>query len=808
MTRSEMLPLALLGVLSSGACYVPLDPDYPVGRLRQMIEDAGVQIVVTDAAVRARLTGSDALFDGLTLIDADAASAGNASAALPVLLPDQLAYVIYTSGSTGRPKGVAITHGALDRFLHSMTCTPGLRRDDVLLSVTSPSFDIFALEAYAPLLVGARIEIATRAEVVDGGRLAARLAQTGATVMQATPSGWKLLLATNWRAPAGFRALCGGEALADDLAAALHARGVELWNLYGPTETTIWSSVARVERVDGATPIVLGAPIDHTTLRVFDVHGHLVPRGGAGELYIGGDNLARGYLGRAALTAERFVPDPFGVPGARLYRTGDGCRVGVDGSLRYLGRLDQQVKLRGHRIEIGEIEAVLRMQPSVRDAAVVLLDDGQTAARLAGCLVPADGVALALESLQASVAATLPAHMVPTVWRVCAALPQTPNGKLDRRALTEACAGEVAPATASRAPRTALEAKLVAAWHRVLGQRAIGIDDDFFQLGGDSLAAMRVMAQLRAAGIGTCSLEMLFVQRTPAALAAAIEAGAAGWPDNLVALNGAPQSTDTMLFCVHPGFGLVNAYAPLANALHGAVRVIGVQSPRYTDAQWQPTDFAGWIADYVTRIRAAQPHGPYRLLGWSLGGLLAAHIAQALERAGETVAWLGVLDSDPAPTPVDPQAPVLDVDTLRDYLAPRSPERAAALDTLPASASGAPSADQQAALLDHVLAAGLIDADERATLDTLADVVRLHRVLLATQRPALTRTRVDIDVWHVTDAPRSDASAWAAVTQGAATRIDALDTIHEAIVYHPSVLSAVRARLRTDSVTADAARRQ
>ncbi|MFM0736450.1 amino acid adenylation domain-containing protein [Paraburkholderia xenovorans] len=802
VARSEMLPLALLGVLTSGACYVPLDPDYPLGRLRQMIEDAGIRTVVTDAATRTRLADSEALFDGLQLVDVDTASrsvieATTAPISLPELLPEQLAYVIYTSGSTGRPKGVAISHGALDRFLHSMTHVPGLNRGDVLLSVTSPSFDIFALEAYAPLLVGARVEIASRADVVDGERLAARLAQTRATVMQATPSGWKLLLATDWQAPAGFRALCGGEALADDLAAALRARGVELWNLYGPTETTVWSSVARV---DAGVPITLGAPIGHTALRVLDAHGHPVPRGGAGELYIGGENLARGYLGRADLTAERFVPDPFGAPGARLYRTGDACRVGVDGSLRYLGRLDQQVKLRGHRIEIGEIEAVLRAQPGVRDAAVVLLDEG-AAARLAAALVPAEHAELALAAVQTAVASALPSHMVPTVWRICEALPQTPNGKLDRRALAQACADDAAPAAAPRAPRSPLEATLVQTWQRVLGQSAIGIDDDFFQLGGDSLAAMRVMAQLRAAGVAACSLEMLFVQRTPAALAAAIEEGAADWPGNLVALNGAPQTAGTTLFCIHPGFGLVNGYAPLAAALQRDVRVIGVQSPRYTEAQWQPADFAGWIADYVARIRAAQPHGPYRLLGWSLGGLLAAHIAEALERAGERVAWLGVLDADPAPVPVDPNASVLDVDTLRDYLAPRAPQRAAALDTLGAEPSG-----DAAALLARARAAALIDADEAATLHSLVDVVRLQRRLLTTRRPA--RLRADIDVWHVSGATRGGASAWSVVTAGRAHVVAALDTTHDAIVHHPSVLSAVRALLRAGGATVDNGRPQ
>ncbi|MBF7140779.1 MULTISPECIES: non-ribosomal peptide synthetase [Pseudomonas] len=752
MARGVGLPVALLGVLASGACYVPLDPHYPAARLQLMMEDAGVQVVICDAASRQHLLDENALPAQVALVSLEDLNPGAATTPLPVLHAEQLAYVIYTSGSTGTPKGVAISHGALDRFLRAMVQAPGITTDDVLLCVTSPSFDIFALEAYAPLLVGARVEVAARADVLDGERLAQRLAACGATLMQATPSGWKLLLASDWQAPEGFRALCGGEALPQDLAATLQARGAQVWNLYGPTETTVWSSVAQVAQ---GADIHLGTAVAHNSLQVLDAHGQAVPAGGVGELYIGGDNLARGYLGRAALTAEHFLPDPFGAPGARRYRTGDRCQVGLDGRLQYQGRLDQQVKLRGQRIEPGEIEAVLRAQPGVTDAAVLVVDTGAGVARLAAFVIPVTAVPTDLEQ---ALAAQLPAHMVPSLWHLLPTLPQIPNGKLDRRALAQQGAEAQPTSLARRAPVTALQGRIVEQWQALLGLPAIGIDEDFFQLGGDSLLAMRAMAQLRNSGIRGGSLETLFVQRTPSALATAIEQAIVGLPDNLVVLEEGDAGAPT-LFCLHPGFGLVNRYAPLAKTLGRQWRVIGVQSPRYADPHWAPADFAAWIADYARRLRQARPHGPYRLLGWSLGGLLATHLAQALAAEGESVAWVGVLDSDPQPLAVDPAEQALDPATLAAYLAPHH-------------GSGGD------------------------TVQALQAVIQQHRRLLPGRTPLCLAH--DLHVWRVADGERHTAAAWAATTHGTAHAVDVLATTHEDIVDHPQVLQAVAQALHSD----------
>ncbi|POR51580.1 non-ribosomal peptide synthase protein (TIGR01720 family)/amino acid adenylation domain-containing protein [Paraburkholderia eburnea] len=488
--RSPALLAACLGVLRSGAAFVPLDPDYPAERLVAMLDDAKIDYVIADDDGRATLGGALAQ---RTVLDANALRAGadDAIESLDTIEETRLAYVIYTSGSTGKPKGVAITHGAFDRLLAGVGDFVGLRGDDVWLAATSASFDISLLELYLPLTVGARVELASRETQRDGVRLAALLDQSGATVFQATPSGWKLLLAGGWRGRA-LKGLCGGEALPPDLAATLLDAGVDLRNMYGPTETTIWSAADTVTR---AAPVALGHALADNALRVVGRAGEPVPAGGVGELCIGGANLARGYLGRAAQTAERFVPDPTGV-GARMYRTGDLCRVGSDARLSYLGRLDQQIKLRGHRIEPGEIEAVLRRCAGVRDAVVVLNADGG-AARLVGYVTGEAGLDCA--QINAYLLSQLPEYMVPAALVVLDALPLTPSGKIDRRALPAPTAG--AAAHTHREPQTPAEAALLAIWRTVLRSDAIGVTDNFFVAGGDSILSLQIVAKAAEAGL-------------------------------------------------------------------------------------------------------------------------------------------------------------------------------------------------------------------------------------------------------------------------------------------------------------------
>ncbi|WP_433527967.1 amino acid adenylation domain-containing protein [Micromonospora sp. CA-263727] len=380
--RTPEMVVAMLGTLKAGGAYVPLDPAYPVERLAFMMADSGLKMLLTEGDLADRLPEPPAVVVCLDR-DAEALAAESTTPPQVGVAGDDLAYVIYTSGSTGQPKGVQIPHRALANFLRSMRELPGITPADTLLAVTTLSFDISMLELLLPLTTGARVHLASREVAADGVRLGAALAASGATLMQATPSTWRLLLDAGWTPPAGFRMLCGGEALPEDLAQRLVGSGGELWNMYGPTETTIWSAVSRV-----TGEIRLGEPIANTELHVLDAYGALVPPGVPGELHIGGAGLARGYLGRTELTAERFVPHPFPIGlGHRLYRTGDLVRRRADGGLEFLGRMDHQVKLRGFRIELGEIEALLAQQPAVRQAVVLVREDTPGDQRLVAYVV-------------------------------------------------------------------------------------------------------------------------------------------------------------------------------------------------------------------------------------------------------------------------------------------------------------------------------------------------------------------------------------------------------------------------------------
>jgi amino acid adenylation domain-containing protein/natural product biosynthesis luciferase-like monooxygenase protein len=522
---------ALLAVLKLGAAYVPIDPTYPAERVRFILEDAGAALVLTTREVvldvaTPRLRIEDAL--------AAAAPAGGDGPALRASAP---AYVIYTSGSTGRPKGVVVPHGALTRLLSAMRRSPGFTAADRLLAITSISFDISGLELFLPLTTGGEVELASHDEARSPAWLAARIA-AGVTVLQATPATWRMLIDHGWAGAPGLTALCGGEALPRALADALLDRVGALWNVYGPTETTIWSTIHRVTRGEG--PVSIGRPIDGTRVYVLDRHGRHAPAGVTGELCIAGDGVALCYWNRPALTAERFVRDPF-VPDARMYRTGDLAKWNEDGTLAFLGRGDFQLKLRGFRIEPGEIEACLGTLPGIDEAAVVVREDELGEPRLVAYYT-ADR-AFAEAELRAHVAARLPDYMVPSAWQPLAALPRTANGKLDRKALP----APNAPTRSAIAPEGDTERALAAIWEDLLGVTAVGRDDNFFALGGHSLLAVRLVERMRAAGLAA-DVRALFSSPTLASLAAVTHAHvpADAVPDNRipVPLDRAPSSED------------------------------------------------------------------------------------------------------------------------------------------------------------------------------------------------------------------------------------------------------------------------
>ncbi|WP_041199104.1 non-ribosomal peptide synthetase [Burkholderia pseudomallei] len=576
LERSVDMMVGLLGILKSGSAYLPLDPAYPAERLAYIVDDARPALLLTEAARRDDWRDAGV---PVVLLDAD----GPAIDACPDHNPDDagwdartlssLAYVIYTSGSTGRPKGVMIEHRNLANLLGAMGEQPGIGAHDVLLAVTSLSFDIAALELFLPLLHGARAVIAARDDAADPARLAHLIESSGASLMQATPSTWRMLAQHGWpRSARPLTLLCGGEALPPALAERLLAHVPAIWNLYGPTETTVWSTVRRV-----TTPVVdIGGPIANTQVYVLDERLRPAPIGVAGELYIGGAGVARGYLNRPELTRERFVDDPFR-RGGRLYRTGDLARRRADGNLEYLGRNDFQVKIRGFRIELGEIEAQLAKAHGVQGVALAARDTPTADRRLVAYYV-GDASAAALRE---HAAARLPAYMVPAAYVRLAAWPLTPNGKLDRAALP-APDDEAYARAEYEAPRGEHECKLAAIWRAVLQVERIGRHDDFFELGGHSLLAVRAVTAMRDAFGSDTSLRDLFARPVLKDLAehastaarardAAIPKAARGEP--------APMSfaQQRLWFLARMG-GLGDAYhMPIAVRLRGALDVDALQ---------------------------------------------------------------------------------------------------------------------------------------------------------------------------------------------------------------------------------------
>ena len=437
------------------------------------------------------------------------------------LLPGHPAYVIYTSGSTGTPKGVVITHGGLGNFLAAMARRFPAGAGDRMLAVTTVSFDIHVLELYLPLLAGAGVIVAGRDEVRDPALLAGLAGRAGATMMQATPALWQAVLAGQPRAVRGLRALAGGEALAPSLAAALAEVAAEVTNLYGPTETTVWSAAAVV---GGGGVVPIGGPVANTRCYVLDGWLSPVPAGVAGELYVAGAGLARGYLGRPGLTGQRFAACPFGPAGERMYRTGDLAKWTPGGQLIFCGRADDQVKIRGFRIEPGEVEAVLAGCPGVARAVVAAREDAPGDRRLVGYVVPAaDGGADLDGDLAARVrehaAGRLPGYMVPAAVVVLDALPLTPNGKLDRAALP---APDHAGGVAGREPATVREELLCGVFAEVLGVQRVGPEDDFFALGGHSLLAVQLVSRIRAVLGAELTVRTVFDAPTAAEIASRI----------------------------------------------------------------------------------------------------------------------------------------------------------------------------------------------------------------------------------------------------------------------------------------------
>lgn len=667
LDRTADLVIAPLAVWKAGGAYLPLDPEFPSDRLAFMLEDSSASVLVTQSRLLSRLpSGGPALI----CLDRDRQWLECEGARPPDSFssPDDIAYVLYTSGSTGRPKGVEIGHRALVNFLFSMQREPGLSSSDRLLAVTTFSFDIAGLELYLPLVSGARVVIAPRAAVVDGNALTGMLKDAGITVMQATPATWRLLLGCGWRGTPGLKVLCGGEALTPSLARQLIATGAEIWNLYGPTETTIWSTLERIST--SSEQISIGRPIGNTEIHVLDGHGHLVPPGVAGELYIGGDGLARGYLRRDELTAERFVSSTFH-NGKRLYRTGDLVRRLPGGGLEYKGRIDHQVKVRGYRIELGEIEAALEKQPGVSQAVVIVREDNFDDPQLTAYMTMADSAVPDAGALRKALLTFLPEYMVPSSFVQLEEFPLSPNRKVNRTALlapeyrprrtSDSSQVLTNPAVSSREissryvpPSNHVELTMTEIWRDVLGIDRVSVLDNFFDLGGHSLTAVRLLSRMRAAIDTNLPLRCIFLHPTIAELASHISYDAAAQsyrytnevPKWSCVVPVQPRGRRTPLFMVagyqNPDDTLL-ALSQLAPHLGMDQPLFGLR-PRWIEGNDGYATVEEMAREFVTELRAVQPKGPYLLGGWCVGGIAALEAAQLLLEQGEKVELMVFLD--------------------------------------------------------------------------------------------------------------------------------------------------------------------
>lgn len=633
------LVIALLAILKLGATYVPLDPEYPTDRLAFMAQDSDLQLILTKDVFRSKLSQLRK-----NLISVDSSEGGIASESTDshpnIVRGEDIAYLIYTSGSTGNPKGVRIRHGSLVNFLISMQREPGLTAKDVLLAVTTICFDIAALELFLPLVVGAQAILVDRQIASDGQRLRSILEHSGATVMQATPATWRLLLASGWQGHSGLKILCGGEAMSRELANELLKRAGSVWNMYGPTETTVWSTISRVK--PGDEPITIGRPIAHTKVYVLDKQLEPVPIGVKGDLYIGGEGVAQGYFNRPDLNAEKFLPDPFSEnsPEARMYKTGDIARFTATGELEWLGRADHQVKVRGFRIELGEIESILNSHRDVQQSVVIDKQDPSQETCLIAYVVRRSAALMSAEELRSFLRQKLPEYMLPSELVFLDKMPLTPNGKVDRSALRK-----TSPTMDRQviAPRDSLECSLTQIWEAVLEKSPIGIHDNFFELGGHSLLVARLVASIEQSFGKRLSMADVFRAPTVAAQIKMLR------QSNYVSSSSAVvpvQPFGSKPPLIFLSFDAGPVFLPLARRLgpDQPILALGLTSSEITDlpVPYRMEDIA---AQLVNRICEIKPRGPYYLSGVCAGGLMAYEVARQLAAEGKRVALVALFET-------------------------------------------------------------------------------------------------------------------------------------------------------------------
>jgi amino acid adenylation domain-containing protein len=644
VSRSPEMVIALLAILKSGAAYVPLDPQYPQDRIRFMLEDSSAKILLTSRQFEGRFhtTATELLIEAAWEKDLHYS---RKDPEIPVNGKD-LAYILYTSGSTGKPKGVMVEHRNLVNLLCSMQNMPGISIRDKLLAVTTISFDIAGLELYLPLITGAVLVLTSDEQSKDGRILLEMLKKESISMIQATPSTYKMMLDAGWETKYDLKILCCGEPMSPDLATRLIPRCRELYNMYGPTETTIYSTGTRI--FSGDEMITIGHPIGNTQVYILDDYGNPLAEGVVGEIYLAGDGVARGYLNRPELQEERFVNDPFSEQaGARMYRSGDLGKFLEDGKILCLGRIDQQIKIRGYRIEPGEIEQLLVKQREIKEAVVIAREDKPGDQRLVAYIVPDRSLTVGdvseelLQSWKKTVKDALPPYMVPNHFVMLEQMPITPNGKIDRKALPKPDQRQ-SENRVNALPSTDTEKLVAGIWVDLLGLQQVGVDEDFFELGGNSMIAVQVMTRLELKTGLRLPITTLFEASTVKKISLMLSERIISWK-SLVSIKAGGNKPP--LYIVH-GTGLtVLVFHFLAKGLDPDQPVFGLQA-RGLNGVDEPFDTMEDIAAcYISEMLEQNPDGPYNLAGYSFGGIVAFEMAKQLEAMGKQVNMLAIFDT-------------------------------------------------------------------------------------------------------------------------------------------------------------------
>jgi amino acid adenylation domain-containing protein len=634
MERTAELPVAILAVLKAGSCYVPLNPQDSAQRLVTILEECRPAALIVDRSFSA-LRGGDTI--PLVYLDDIPESSALLDYRAGDLTPDHHAYIIYTSGTTGKPKGVMIQHRALANLLHAAMRDPGFTSSDRLLAVSPISFDIATMEMFLPLAAGGTLVVGDRFIAADPLRLAAAIERFDITVQQATPMTWRLMVSSGWKGKHDLKVITGGEALPRDLANQMLHRVAELWNCYGPTETTIWSGALRIQSEEGIVPI--GPPISNTRFYVLDETRRLLPPGVPGELYIGGLGVSTGYLDRPQLTTERFLPDPFAsLPGSQMFRTGDLVRMINGNEFEFFGRLDQQVKLRGYRIELGEIESVLRSFHGIVDAVAALCESGPNEPYLVAYMT-VEHEQTDLRQVRDGLAQLLPPYMVPNRFVVLEAMPLTSHGKIDRKALpppesVSAVLPAYQPSEGAR-PQTELEEKLLTIFREVLNTREFGVTDSFFDYGGYSLLTVNLFTRINRALDLSLPISLLFDAPTVRALAGIIDHDQS--LSMIVPIR--PRGTSAPLFVIHSYllYGVLPRMVEQDRPVYGVRELLG---------SGEPQTVVDRAATYVKEILQICPDGPVLLTGWCAAASLTVEIARQLCALDHQVGLVALFDAE------------------------------------------------------------------------------------------------------------------------------------------------------------------